>query len=306
MTWYNYSVAFNAFIADLITKLVAEGWVKAEVGYNTVHPASYASIFMLPTLAYGSIQNNEGSSSYNFTYLNINFRAAYNSGSHVPTTTANGGDQRYRLVFNVDLTASATKLLYVKGWIDGNTICIDLKADETQTGWSRHFVFIGEVEAMDAGANTVMMLATEIINRVGDGAGASSIYDYRYSTSFVHALGDSIGYYPLIYGFGASSVSNKARPGLCYIWRCEATVDKPGNVAYRVPTNICRFTLMKGSEGEMDTFIDTAPEPDQTFTRVLNGDVRGSYCGTEQLQRYASAYYDSNLKTNGYAWIRSA
>ena len=30
MTWYNYTVAYNGFITDLVAKLKVEGWMETE------------------------------------------------------------------------------------------------------------------------------------------------------------------------------------------------------------------------------------------------------------------------------------
>jgi hypothetical protein len=167
MTYYNYSVNIVDFVSDLATKAIAEGWHREEVGYDTIYPDGYSGFKVLFESLYASIINgSSGSSSYYFTYITVHCRATYNAGTHVPTTNANGGDARFRMIYNADHHASATKKYYVKGWIDSKHICIDVLADPTIADNARWLIYVGEVEAVDAAANTCMCLTPEVLNQV--------------------------------------------------------------------------------------------------------------------------------------------
>ena len=298
MTWYNYSVNIVDFVSDLATKAIAEGWTREEVGYDTIYPSGYSGFKVLFESLYGSIINgSSGSSSYYFTYLTVHCRATYNSGTHVPTTNANGGDARFRMIYNADHHASATKKYYVKGWIDSKHICIDVLADPTIADNARWLIYVGEVEAVDAAANTCMCLSPEVLNQVGGGAYDDSYAPCLTETNFVHVLGDNCGYYPYIYGLGVSFASNKIRAGPLLIWRREGAVAKTYQFYYRIPLDIIRFTIIAGIEGEDDTFDDT-----DTFTRMGKKTATGTgyLCLCQIGDGQSSAYMA------GWWWIRSA
>lgn len=310
MTWYNYTIAYNGFIADLITKIKAEGWTETEAGYGTVQPAGYSIYYLIDALTYGSIMENieSGSTSRNFTYMTIHQRATYNAATHVPTTTANGGDARLRLVYNVDLTAEAVKLITVKGWIDSTHVCLYITADATQASYVPWILFMGEVEAVGAGADTCMMMSTEVLSPVGDGAYNPTYAPCDAETHFVHCLGDGMGYYPVSYGVGGSAMDSKVRPGQILIWRYQAdTVNRIGDIAYRISPSICR-PAFPGAEAAADTFTDTAPAPDETFTRVPNITTVGSgaYCGMTYWLKTTYSTAGNSLKNIHPYWIRSA
>ena len=83
MTWYNYTVAYNGFVADLVAKLKAEGWTETEAGYNTVQPAGYNIYYLIDALSYASVYYAQDgqTSSTSMTYFDIHQRATYNSGN---------------------------------------------------------------------------------------------------------------------------------------------------------------------------------------------------------------------------------
>jgi hypothetical protein len=311
MTWYNYTIAYNGFIADLITKIKAEGWTETEAGYGTVQPAGYSIYYLIDVLTYGSIPELDtgGTSSYNMTYFIIHQRATYNAATHVPTTTANGGDARIRLVYNVDLTAEAVKLMTVKGWIDATHVCLYITSDATQTNRASWILFMGEVEAVGAGADTCMLAAPEILNPVGDGAYAYSYSDPLYESHMIHSLGDGCGYYPIVYGLGGSSLDSKVRPGQVLIWKYQAdSTTRAGDIAFRISPSIVRPVIQIGAEAEADTFTDTAPAPDETFTRVPLAKYNSSaYPGYMCWQKINYNSSGCSLAGKGeLCWIRSA
>jgi len=223
MTWYDYDVTIANFVSDLATKAIAEGWVRQEIGYNTIYPAGYPGFLVLFESLYGTISQQTGSSTNTFTHVTIHARATYDAGNHRTNTAANGGDARFRMIeTNTDYSASAAKNYHVKGWIDSTHIAIDVMADNTCTGWGRHFIFVGEVEAVDAAANTCVLFSPEELNDVGQSIEGQSYAYWYYENHFIHVLGDNTGLYPWSYGLGVSQQSNKVRPSPVYLWRREA------------------------------------------------------------------------------------
>jgi hypothetical protein len=309
LTWYNYTVAYNGFVADLVSKLIAEGWTQTEGGYNTVQPAGYNIYYLIDALVYGSVWYNtdSGTSSANMTYINIHMRAAYNSGTHVPTTTANGGDSKIRLVYNVDLTAEAVKLITVKGWIDDKHLCLYICPDATQTNYSSWILYMGEVEAVGAGANTCMLTSSGVTNEVGNGTYNPSYEQPNSESHLVHCLGNGYAYYPLAYGMGGSAIDSKVRTGQIPLWQYQAdTVNRLSDIAYRLPPSVVRAGFA-GAESVGDTFTDTDPTPDETFTRVgFPKQEAGSYSGYMYWHKhtYSSAALGSTYIAP--VWIRSA
>lgn len=259
MTWYDYSIAIGSFVTDLADKMVTEGWTRQEAGYDTVKPAGYADIYVLLESLFGSIPENDGgSSSYNFTYIQPNIRAAYDAVNHKPDTSANGGYSRFRMIDNyTDYSAHATKVYSVKGWIDGKTILLYIEADNTVSGWGMQILFIGEVEAVAAAAATVMLFCSEYVSEVGTHSLAQSYSDDMRETHFIHCLGDGVGYMPFVGGHGASSVDNEVRPQPVAIWSIVLAIDglyikpgKPVNYANRFHEN--RAGLMTDRVGRRE------------------------------------------------------
>jgi hypothetical protein len=301
MTWYDYSVAIGSFVSDLASKMQAEGWTRAEAGYDTMKPSGYSDVYVLFESLFGTLPDNDGgSSSSNFTYIQVRIRAGYDSGSHMPDTGENGGCSRFRMIDNgTDYSADSSKVYRVKGWIDGKTVLIWIEADEAISGYKRQIIFVGEVEAVGAGAATVMLLCSEYVSEKGTSSSLNHSYaDDMWETHFIHCLGDDVGYMPFVGGHGASSVDNKVRPQPIAVWRRTAAGDKFHDVMYRIPANVARATAQAGAEAEDDTFTDGG----QTFSSVDTpsyGDAGGVYL----CKKYYSQVSDKSYH-RGRWWIR--
>jgi hypothetical protein len=151
----------------------------------------------------------------------------------------------------------------------------------------------------------------EVNANVGGGA-YEGTYSYNYEESHMaNCLGDGVGYYPICYGSGVSSLDNKVRPGTVLIWRREATVDKPYNIAYRIPPNIARGVRSLGIESVDDTFVDGA----NTFKRLaspVQAPANDAQCGYMYWDKYIGRYQVAAVVAGlGYnqgelCWVRSA
>jgi len=310
LTHYNYSIAIKDFVADLISKLKTEGWTETEEGYNTVQPSGYSIHYLIDALAYASIRYADGSSSNgNFTHLTIHMRATYDAVNHRPNTAANGGDARFRFMYGADYTAEAVKVFNVRGWIDDKHCCLVVQPDPTISNVSTWTLYMGEVEAVGAASNTCMLNTPEVLNTVGMGAYEPSYAPWYDESLFIHCLGDGAIYFPMIYGFGASGIDSKIRPGLVYLWRYpNDSKTYASNLSYRIPSEIVRGIYVVGVEAVGDTFTDTDPTPDQTFVRCLaQAGNYYSYCGRFNWNKWGySIAAASYLVPGELCWIRSA
>jgi hypothetical protein len=167
-----------------------------------------------------------------------------------------------------------------------------------------------------------MLNSTEIYtnSRSGDGAYNDTNNNTITESSFIHTLGDGVGYYPWAYGVGTSYNTGKVRASPVYIWKRENSIDKPHNVAYRVPTSILRVSLgglaanyssyqyssAGGNEAEDDTFTDGA----NTFTRMGNPDTDTKITYTGKFAWCKPMAYLSMTAAGcpllGNVWVRSA
>jgi hypothetical protein len=243
-TYYDYSVAFNAFCSDLKDKLVANGWTQQEGGYNTCEPAGY-TIYVEPTFAYNAAKAfTDGSSSTGqFTWLRMRMRSSYDAGNHRPNTGVNGGCTNFRLVYNGgDWSASATGLLFVRGWIWDKGFVLTIRPDPvtvTSGTLIQIIVICAEGQAIDASANTMLLLCPcwqEEETEYGMKSVDQTNYDNQRETHFIHCLGDAHSYMPLSLGFGVSQPSNKLRVMPLYVWRYRSDGSSlPVQLCWQIP-----------------------------------------------------------------------
>jgi hypothetical protein len=254
MTDYDYNVAASGFIADLITKILAEGWVRAEAGYDWFKPSGYNCVLNIPALVYGGLYRNE-TSTRNYTNFKPILRASYDQPSHIGV--GNGGSVYGGLViaYNSNWTASAN-LVYVKGWIDSKNIILFIESDSGQAGGGESCLFVCiEAQAVDALANTIMLLDSLPIglNYAGVLNPPSTAYGYICSCCFIHVLGDSFGYHPMMLGMGVGTAS-KVRVTSIYIARKDASSYKTQNLMYSIPYIHATYGESLPSEVAGDTF----------------------------------------------------
>jgi len=267
MTWYEYTVSFADFPTDLANKLETEGWVRAESGYNTMKPSGY-EIFVFPEMNYATRWGTDnGTTNFTWTSLRIWMRAGYNFVNHRPDTSKNGGIGVYRLVRNADYSSSTSGLLNVRGWIWNKGFALFVWPDPyTVTSGDKilQFIFCGEVQAVDAPANTVMLLVPTWEDQ-GD-TGAMNIDSGNIQnddeTRFVHCLGDGYAYQPICLGFGVSRISNRVRAMPLFVWGINPGVgDEVHLIHYMIP-EVRPLTFYGNIERDWDTF--TTPD-NQTF-----------------------------------------
>jgi len=267
MTWHDYSVSFAEFADDLTDKLVAEGWVREEAGYNTVQPAGYSSIRLLIKLAYSlNMYRGDGLSTgtYDMTYIEAALRAGYSEATHAPT--GNGGLTRFRLIESAtDYSASESAYLYVKGWITDKICAIQIRCDPLISGGGNYqFIFVGECLAIDAAANTVLLLAPEYYSETGTLSSAQSYFPSEGETHFIHCLGDGNAYYPVGFGMCASRLSNKVRSTPLYVWmRLGIGTLEVTSLMWQIPE--VRITLWSNGIELLD---DTFTEGSETYQRM--------------------------------------
>jgi hypothetical protein len=173
----------------------------------------------------------------------MRMRSAYDAGNHRPNTGNNGGCANFRLVYNGgDWSASATGLLFVRGWIWDKGFILTIRPDPvtvTSGTLIQQIVICAEGQAVDASANTMLLLCPcwgEEETEYGLKSVDQTNFDNQRETHFIHCLGDAHGYVPICLGFGVSALSNKLRSMPLYVWRYRSDGSNlPCELCYQIP-----------------------------------------------------------------------